>query len=167
MRLCDIHLQAFHASAQAPILYNEFECCTIKLLLNLPRNNELNVHSDLHSNPSICLSIDISPMTDQLNVCPYKYIHTRDQHCLRKYIPEKSWLINYKLFHRLHQNYDPSENRLLNGSLIMHGVVSWAGLKFAAMHYCDVILGTMASQITSLTIVYSTVQSENIKLPRH
>ena len=39
------------------------------------------------------------------------------------------------------------------------------------MHYGDVIMGTMASQITSLTIVYSTVYSvqikENIKAPRH
>ena len=35
--------------------------------------------------------------------------------------------------------------------------------------YSDVIMGTMASQITSLTIVYSTVLSgaENIKAPRH
>ena len=28
-----------------------------------------------------------------------------------------------------------------------------------SLHYCDVIMGTMASQITSLTIVYSTVHS--------
>ena len=38
-------------------------------------------------------------------------------------------------------------------------------------HYCDVIMDTMASQITSLTIVYLTVYSsqiiENIKAPRH
>ena len=38
-------------------------------------------------------------------------------------------------------------------------------------HYNDVIMGTMASQITSLTIVYSTVIQapikENIKAPRH
>ena len=38
-------------------------------------------------------------------------------------------------------------------------------------HYDDVIMGTMASQITSLTIVYSTVYSDadqrNIKVPRH
>ena len=27
-------------------------------------------------------------------------------------------------------------------------------------HHCDVIMGTMASQITSLTIVYSTVYSD-------
>ena len=27
-------------------------------------------------------------------------------------------------------------------------------------HYCDVIIGAMASQITSLTIVYSTVYSD-------
>ena len=39
------------------------------------------------------------------------------------------------------------------------------------LHYNDVIMGTMASQITSLTIVYSTVIQaqikENIKAPRH
>ena len=38
-------------------------------------------------------------------------------------------------------------------------------------HYNDVIMGAIASQITSLTIVYSTVYSaqikENIKAPRH
>ena len=39
------------------------------------------------------------------------------------------------------------------------------------MHYGNVIMGTIASQITSLTIVYSTVYSDadqrNIKAPRH
>ena len=35
-------------------------------------------------------------------------------------------------------------------------------------HYIDVIMTTMASQITSLTVVYSIVYSEkNIKAPRH
>ena len=34
-------------------------------------------------------------------------------------------------------------------------------------HYCDVIKGAMASQNTSLTIVYSIVNSGNIKAPRH
>ena len=41
----------------------------------------------------------------------------------------------------------------------------------SCMHYGDVIMGTMVSQITGLTIVYSTVYSvqikENIKAPRH
>ena len=45
--------------------------------------------------------------------------------------------------------------------------ISWA----IDYHYGDVIMGTMAPQITSLTIVYSTVYSvqikENIKSPRH
>ena len=36
------------------------------------------------------------------------------------------------------------------------------------VHYSDVIKGTMASQITNLTIVYSTVQiKENTKAPCH
>ena len=34
-------------------------------------------------------------------------------------------------------------------------------------HYRDVITGAMASQITSLTIVYSIVIKENFKAPRH
>ena len=34
-------------------------------------------------------------------------------------------------------------------------------------HYNDVIMGTMASQITSLTIVYSGADQGNIKAPRH
>ena len=38
-------------------------------------------------------------------------------------------------------------------------------------HYCDVTMGAMASQITSLKIVYSTVIQvqikENTKAPRH
>ena len=46
-------------------------------------------------------------------------------------------------------------------------VVIWLGM----WHYRDVIMGMMASQITSLTIVYSTVIQaqikENIKAQRH
>ena len=38
-------------------------------------------------------------------------------------------------------------------------------------HYCDVIMGRMASQIPRLTIIYSTIHSDadqgNIKAPRH
>ena len=36
----------------------------------------------------------------------------------------------------------------------------WMKCLRAHDHYCDVIMGTMASQITSLTIVYSTVYSD-------
>ena len=46
-----------------------------------------------------------------------------------------------------------------------------ANIYFWVKHYGDVIVGAMASQITSLTIVYSTVYSgtdqRNIKAPRH
>ena len=38
------------------------------------------------------------------------------------------------------------------------------------VHHCDTIMGRVASQITSLTIVYSIIQvqiKENIKAPRH
>ena len=40
---------------------------------------------------------------------------------------------------------------------------AWASVKLRAwqgsMHYCDIIMGAMASQITSLTVVYSIVHS--------
>ena len=35
------------------------------------------------------------------------------------------------------------------------------------IHYCDVIMGAVASQITSVAIVYSTQIKGNIKAPRH
>ena len=45
------------------------------------------------------------------------------------------------------------------------------GLMMAPWHYDDAIIGAMASQINSLTIVYLTVHSgadqRNIKVPRH
>ena len=48
--------------------------------------------------------------------------------------------------------------------------VFWQG-SISTSHYSDVIMGVMASQITSLTIVYSSVYSSgdqgNIKAPRH
>ena len=49
--------------------------------------------------------------------------------------------------------------------------VGTGGVGVQKLHYDDVIMITMASQITSLTIVYSTVYSgtdeKNIKSPRH
>ena len=33
-------------------------------------------------------------------------------------------------------------------------------IAIAELHYCDIIMGAVASQITSLTIVYSTVYSD-------
>ena len=51
---------------------------------------------------------------------------------------------------------------------------TWAGVAFymkGRQHYNDVIMGAMASQITSLAIVYSSVYlgqiKENMKAPRH
>ena len=40
------------------------------------------------------------------------------------------------------------------------GIVLLSCHKLAAQHYTDVIMGAIASQITSLTIVYSTVYSD-------
>ena len=39
-------------------------------------------------------------------------------------------------------------------------------MKCLTMHYSEVIMGTMSSQITSLTIVYSTVYSGADKKPK-
>ena len=54
-------------------------------------------------------------------------------------------------------------------------IAAWSQLKIRRplllQHYGDVVMGTVASQITSLTIVYSTVYSgadqRNITTPRH
>ena len=48
-------------------------------------------------------------------------------------------------------------------------LVPYQSSQVIGMHYSDVIMGTIASQITSLTIVYSTIHSdaEKIKAPRH
>ena len=54
-----------------------------------------------------------------------------------------------------HQNDGPSNS-------------SKGGMYYCCItHYSDVTMGAMASQITSLTIVYSTRVKENIKAPRH
>ena len=39
-------------------------------------------------------------------------------------------------------------------------ISSWEIRRFTVFHYTDVIMTTMASQITSLTVVYSTVYSD-------
>ena len=54
----------------------------------------------------------------------------------------------------------PSEQRngrQCNNESCFHKQFSTARVKMSTMHYSDVIMDTMASQITSLTIVYSTV----------
>ena len=60
----------------------------------------------------------------------------------------------------------------LNNLLNKHGIDQGLNVSLSSMlHYGDVIMGAMASQITSLTIVYSTAiqtqMKENIKAPRH
>ena len=58
-----------------------------------------------------------------------------------------------------------------NVSEIIDTQRKWRLIWSTVHHYVDVIMGAIASQITSLTIVYSTVHSdadeENIKAPRH
>ena len=46
----------------------------------------------------------------------------------------------------------------INFALILH-FLSWSKVKYVR-HYIDVLMGALASQITSLTIVYSTVYSD-------
>ena len=40
----------------------------------------------------------------------------------------------------------------------LNKLLNW--IRLPAMHYCDAIMGTVASQITSLTIVYTTIYSD-------
>ena len=42
----------------------------------------------------------------------------------------------------------------------LHVKPNWPVLTRYSLHYCDVIMGAVTSQITSLTIVYSTVYSD-------
>ena len=59
----------------------------------------------------------------------------------------------------------PNQLRNFNGSTIEvwewigNIITHFTGLIHAVIHYCDVIMGAMASQITSLAIVYTTVCS--------
>ena len=64
--------------------------------------------------------------------------------------------------------------KITDTSYVLHATVQQHYMGFCNLtavqpeHYGDVIMGAIASQITSLTIVYSTVQiKENIKAPRH
>ena len=43
---------------------------------------------------------------------------------------------------------------------IRHQAIPWANVDLCRHHYGDIIMGAIASQITSLTIVYSTVYSD-------
>ena len=45
-------------------------------------------------------------------------------------------------------------------SIFLQPKRKWKSLEFIAIHYNDVIMGTIASQITNLPIVYSTVYSD-------
>ena len=46
-------------------------------------------------------------------------------------------------------------------SMLLTPTTSWQ--RDNSRHYCDVIMGAVASQITSLTIVYSTVYSDTVQ----
>ena len=45
-------------------------------------------------------------------------------------------------------------------SVVWRNIISYQGYSVSCFHYNDVIMGTIASQITSLTIVHSTVYSD-------
>ena len=57
---------------------------------------------------------------------------------------------------------------LITGSYKIRCCLALVTMNSFVNHYNDVIMGTIASQITSLTTVYSTIYiKENIKAPRH
>ena len=67
---------------------------------------------------------------------------------LRNYIPNKHWLFLW-----LGDEWE----KKLDVTWRSNPIMRWG--QFCTTHYNDVIMGTIASQITSLTIVYSTVYS--------
>ena len=65
-----------------------------------------------------------------------------------------------------------ASTHILRGCVIFSGDTIWLRqFQWCNRHYNDVIMSTMASQITCFAIVYSTVycasDQENIKTPRH
>ena len=125
----------------------------------------------------------------------------RGQHTyLDRYIPRCTFWIGVRVNKRIHvwiceffthdlDIYFQIFDSILHGSLIYitfktkpllavihtHGfwirVVMWSISQWGQKKHDDVIMGTQASQITSLAIVYSTVYSDadlkNIQAPRH
>ena len=55
-------------------------------------------------------------------------------------------------------NYKPVIFIILHSPFIFYESI-WIDVPYPLFHYCDVIMNTIASQITSLTIVYLTVNS--------
>ena len=61
------------------------------------------------------------------------------------------WTVKRTVIHRLTMD---------NSHMLCHSPLIASVPTLLLSHYCDDIMGTMASQITSLTIVYSTVYSD-------
>ena len=70
----------------------------------------------------------------------------------RNLLPKVHLIINTHWFWRWLGNEQATSHDLNKWCLLTH--------IFTSLHYCDVIMGVNASQITSLTIVYSTVYSD-------
>ena len=97
-----------------------------------------------------------------------------DLACCVFFLPNNDffWLYTSSGFHQIHgifshmSLYHDFKNNQLNFMWLL--IVRWRlialegsrGINTVSTHYNDVIMGTMASQITSLTIVYSTVYSD-------
>ena len=65
------------------------------------------------------------------------------------------WRNNTSIRYHYHSsNYDPTDYPMYKSTL------SWWSIGIGKSHYIDVKMTTMASQITSLTFVYSTVYSD-------
>ena len=77
---------------------------------------------------------------------------------------EKCWTNNKNglLQWKFNQNITicSQENAFQNGIYKMVAILFWPQCAKVTTHYDDVIMGAIASQITSLTIVYSTVYSD-------
>ena len=82
------------------------------------------------------------------------------QICFRKY---KTYLLilqnNISSTLIYHRQLKSSPWRRENRSLLLYGRTWWWSSIIVSLHYNDVIMGAIASQITTLTVVYSTVYS--------
>ena len=71
-----------------------------------------------------------------------------DHHCFRQWLVTNSASITRTIVDFMSIGTKPQGNSTQNTGVFFQEI---------AVHYCDVIMGTMASLITSLTSVYSTV----------
>ena len=104
----------------------------------------------------VVYSIVYSGVNQRIHQSSASLAFVREIHRGPVYFPHQ-WPVTRKMF--------PFDDVIMQHHLIFITISStlksWKTLAYAVelLHYSDVIMGTMASQITSLTIVYSTVYS--------